>query len=316
MIPKETDRRRNLPLAGSSRFRLFGFAQEYGVESDRRTRVLLNLICGEIIVSMGTHTNKVNVHFWRRALTVLTLAAACAFAPGCASLRGPVPPVCDLSPISLEDVQPATRQDVDAGAVQAETVTAEESQAVVSEPPAKPATTNAPPPSGTDYRVQPLDALRIDVYGEPDISGVFPVSAEGDIRHPLLASVQVAGMSVADVERRFADLLGQHYLVNPRVGVRVEHSTGRRVTILGEIQRPGTYSLPPEQPLTLLGLVATAGGFTDIANPSRVRILRDTGDIKNNTIRVNVNDLLKGRLEQTDITLLPGDVVMIPEAIF
>jgi polysaccharide export outer membrane protein len=230
--------------------------------------------------------------------------------------------VCDLSPIVLDE--PAAAPDV--AVVPPEPVAAAAPSPVpaVESPgpaPRLPAAVPAAVPvalvgGGSDYCVQPLDSLRVDVYGEPDISGVFPVSAEGNVRHPLLESVPVAGRTVAQVERQFLDLLGARYLVNPRVSVRVEHSTGRRVTILGEIKRPGTYTQPPEQPLTLLGLVATAGGFTDISDPKRVRILRAGGEGKENTIRINVNDLLKGRLDQTDIQLLPGDVVMVPEAIF
>ena len=276
----------------------------------------------------------IGLNRWARGWSAGLASAAAAASllggtVGCALLGGrPLPDaVCDVSAVVLDDVAPDS---VSKTTTAASSVPVAPEEVAEPQGPAKAVKTAGDAPmvksgavggtnggsGATDYRIQPLDSVRLDVFGEPDISGVFPVSAEGAVRHPLLGTVPIAGLTVAEAERQMLALLGEKYLVNPRVSVRVEHSTGRRITILGEIKKPGTYSLPPEQPLTLLGLVANAGGFTDIADTKRVRILRDTGDSRDNTIRVNVNDLLKGRLDQTDVKLLPGDVIMVPESIF
>lgn len=174
-------------------------------------------------------------------------------------------------------------------------------------PPTPAAATNAI----TDYLIQPLDLLQIEVFGEPDISRSYPVSATGMIRHPLLDKVHVAGLTVSQVEENLTQLLSRDYLINPRVSVRVTQSTGRQVTLLGEVKKPGTYTIPHEQHLTLLQLVAIAGGFTDLAAINRVSILRDGTRSK-----VNVSDVLKGRPDTTDIELCPGDVVTVPETVW
>lgn len=177
--------------------------------------------------------------------------------------------------------------------------------------------TAAPDGVGDAHLVQPFDSLRIDVFGEADISGDYPVTAEGAIRHPLLGSVPVAGMTLDQVEATLIAKLGRDYLVSPRVTVRMERSSGRQVTILGEVKKPGTYRVSPDDRLSLLRLVALAGGFTDLARVTHVRVIRDRGGEELVT-RVNVSDLLRGRGQDrtADYDLMAGDIVMVPEAVW
>jgi protein involved in polysaccharide export with SLBB domain len=168
---------------------------------------------------------------------------------------------------------------------------------------------------GFAYRIQPFDRLHIEVFGEPDISRTYSVSAAGTVKHPLLDTVQVADRTVEQVEQDITERLQRDFLVNPRVSIRVEQSAGRRVTLLGEVEKTGTLYISPEQRFSLLNVIAAAGGFSDLAAITRVRIIRNV-DGEERVIKVNVDDLLKGRSEQGDVDLLPGDVIMVPETFF
>jgi len=165
------------------------------------------------------------------------------------------------------------------------------------------------------YRVNDGDVLDVDVYKEPDISRAFDVGADGSINHPLLGRVDVAGLTVAEVEARLHDLLEADYLVDPRVSVSIASSTDRPVMIFGEVRNPGAYDVPAGRHLTLLQVIARAGGFTDIAARDRVRIVRLLNG-KEQTIKVRVTDLFRGRDGVTDIDLQAGDVITVPETLF
>ena len=140
------------------------------------------------------------------------------------------------------------------------------------------------------------------------------MAENGTINHPLLGKVAVSGLTLDAVEQRVRDLLAKNYLVDPRVNMSLEHWAERPVIVFGEVKTPGVYEIPPGGKLSLLQLVAQAGGFTDIAASDKVRIVRPkgTGD---ETIRVRVSDLLKGG-DPKDLDLSPGDVVIVPRSMF
>ncbi len=165
------------------------------------------------------------------------------------------------------------------------------------------------------YRICSGDLVRIEVFKEPDISVVFSVSAKGEINHPLLGKVKIAGLSIAETESRIIELLSADYLVDPIVKVTVSNSSLRPVMLFGEVRSPGTYSIEAGKRYTLLQVIARAGGFTDIAARDRVRIVRVI-EGRERVLKVRVSDLLRGRNGLSDIDLKPGDVVTVPETIF
>jgi polysaccharide export outer membrane protein len=166
-----------------------------------------------------------------------------------------------------------------------------------------------------DYRIHPKDDILIEVFGEPEISHIYHVSSDGFINHPLLKKVELVGLTSVEAEEKLRKMLAQDYLVDPRVNLRIKSSLARRVIIFGEVENPGSYEVDHDQPMTLLRIISMAGGFTDLAAVGRVRILRDI-DGEEKTMKIDVADLLKGRLDETDIGLKPGDIITVPETIF
>jgi len=165
------------------------------------------------------------------------------------------------------------------------------------------------------YLVQIGDTVTVDVYNEAELSNEFRVAADGCIHYPLLGRIKVVNMRADAVEKKIRTLLESDYLQHPIVTVSVSGTTARPVMIFGEVREPGTYNVKSSQNLTLLHIISQAGGFTDIAARDKVRIVRLV-DGKEQTIKVRVSDLLRGRDGITDINLKPGDLITVPETIF
>jgi len=170
--------------------------------------------------------------------------------------------------------------------------------------------------SPQEYELQAGDEIDIQVYREPDLSGTFRLKPSGKIRHPLVGSVGLGGKTVKEAEAYFAKRLAKDYLVNPRVIIKMLSTKSSQIILMGEVESPGVYPLPFGEKMTFLQAIAGAGGFTDLASPDRVRIVRGAEGDKHITIRVRVSDLLGGKGEQKDIPLEPNDVIMVPEIIF
>jgi protein involved in polysaccharide export with SLBB domain len=164
--------------------------------------------------------------------------------------------------------------------------------------------------------LQPGDEVDLQIYREPEMSGVFRITPEGAIRHPLAGAMAVSGMTIQEAEAHIAKRLAKDYLVNPRVILKLVSAQSAQIVLLGEVKQPGVYPLPPGDSMTLLQAIAGAGGFTELASPDRILIVRKTPDGKQTTIRVRAASLLKGRGKQRDIPLEPNDVITVPEVRF
>ncbi len=150
-----------------------------------------------------------------------------------------------------------------------------------------------------DYRLGPGDQLRITVFNEPDLTGPYLVSAQGTIAYPLVGSIEAAGLTLAEFSERLQTAL-LTYIRQPNVSVEV--SNYRPFFILGEVQRPGTY--PYSAHLTVPNAVATAGGFTDRANRTRVYV-KHADELEERAYELN-----------NSTPVLPGDTVRIGERLF
>jgi polysaccharide biosynthesis/export protein len=114
------------------------------------------------------------------------------------------------------------------------------------------------------YHVGPGDVLEVEVFDDPDLSGLVTIQHGGEIAFPLLGELEVEGLTVKEVQKTLTDLLAKDYLVNPQVSVRVKDHRSQWVTLVGEVVRPGKYFL--QGPKTLLDLLTEAGGFTTQAS--------------------------------------------------
>lgn len=166
--------------------------------------------------------------------------------------------------------------------------------------------------SSQDYVVGERDVLRITVYDNPDLTTVARVSGEGSILFPLLGEVKVSGLTIPQIAQKLSGLLADGFIVNPQVIVFIEEFRSKKVTIIGEISRPGSYELPG--PTTLLELLSKAGGITKEAGEQTIiKRKLSTGE---QTITVDLRKLIEKGDTSLDMALQDGDSVYIPKAGF
>ena len=164
-----------------------------------------------------------------------------------------------------------------------------------------------------EYTVQPEDVLQISVFEEPDLATKARVSRGGEVVFPMLGRVQVAGLTVSQVQEKLTRLLGEDYLVHPQVQVFLE--TSRNVFVTGEVMKPGSYPTSTEKPTTVMEIITLAGGFTKEAELNGTRIIR-MEDGQRKTIRVRVADIIRKGDKGVDTTVRPDDIVYVPESFF
>jgi len=158
-----------------------------------------------------------------------------------------------------------------------------------------------------DYMITPDDVLEISVYGEPDLSTSVKVSRDGTIGYPLLGNIKAGGLSTRQLERSITDLLEQDYMVNPQVKVFIKEYS--KISILGEVEKPGSYQL--EENLTLTQAIALAGGFNDSADTAKVKIIRSRGNGEDRIIEVNFDDILNKKIQDSEIR--PSDKIVVEQ---
>lgn len=165
---------------------------------------------------------------------------------------------------------------------------------------------------GQDYIVGERDVLRITVYDNPDLTTVARVSGEGTILFPLIGEVKVSGLTIPQIAKKIADLLSDGYIINPQVIVFIEEFRSKKVTIIGEVSKPGLYELPGQT--TLLELLSKAGGLTkDSGDKAIVKRKSIQGE---QTLSVNLRQLIEKGDTTIDVILQDGDSIYIPKAGF
>src|ERR1035437_4012786 len=161
------------------------------------------------------------------------------------------------------------------------------------------------------YVLRPGDVVQVKVYQEEDLASVSRVGKDGTFTMPLVGSVKVGSNTLAEATLIVHDLLVKDYLVNPQVSLNVIEFAKRRFTVLGQVQRPGTYDMPPDESVSLLQAIATAGGYTRIGNPRRITVQRNT-DNTNTLLKLDA-EAMGNKKQQQPFVVLPEDVIIVGE---
>lgn len=160
------------------------------------------------------------------------------------------------------------------------------------------------------YFVGPFDRLAIDVFGIPELAQrEVQVDSEGRISFPLVGEVVVAGKTLAEIEAELVLLLRQAYVRDPQVSVNLKEMVSQRITIEGEVEKPGLY--PVGGPMTLLRAIALAEGTTEFSKLNDVVVFRTVRG-KQYAALYNLNAIRHGAYPDPEI--FPGDIVMVGES--
>ena len=165
------------------------------------------------------------------------------------------------------------------------------------------------------YILTANDQVAVEVFGEDDLRTNGRLNPEGNLSVPLLGSIHLAGLTLTQAASKLTDLYGRDYLVNPRVNVMLLSYAKRRFSILGQVNRPGSYEMPESSPggIDLLEAVALAGGYTRIAAPERITVRRHNGN-GDQVFKVNAKRFTKG--SGGGFFVEPGDTITVGESIF
>lgn len=182
---------------------------------------------------------------------------------------------------------------------------------------------------GEDYKIGGYDVLAITVYGEKDLTmESIRVSADGSISFPLIGRIQVADLNTAEAEKLITQKLAEgDYLIDAHVSVMVTKYESRKFSVLGAVKTPGNYPLQArERVLDGISKANGIGGDLDslgrplVGEAQEAMVIRtlDPGkpDSRKIVINFDLQALLKGKDQLSNIYLADQDVLYIPKADF
>jgi len=165
------------------------------------------------------------------------------------------------------------------------------------------------------YLIGPGDSLTIFVWRNPEVSGNFIVRPDGKVTTSLVEDIDVAGKTPTMLAREIEEQLST-YINNQRVTVSVNNFTGplsEQVRVIGEATNPSAVSY--SEHMTLLDLMIAVGGLTEFADGNGAKLVRVV-DGKQKTFEIKIDDLIRDGDISKNVDMLPGDIVIIPEAWF
>jgi polysaccharide export outer membrane protein len=175
-----------------------------------------------------------------------------------------------------------------------------------------PAVVGVPPDPGSErtYRIGPHDLLKIEVFQVPELTSEERVNEDGNVVMSLIGPVKVGGLTPDEAEQLIAARLGKDHLQNPQVDIFIAEYASQKVTVTGNVKKPGVF--PVAGKTTLLEALALAGGFDEVADKDEVVVFRrqPAGGVK--AYVVDVDAIEEGKLG--DPVIAADDRVVVPKS--
>ena len=177
-------------------------------------------------------------------------------------------------------------------------------------------------PSDYTYKIGPGDSVSIFVWGNPDISTTATVRPDGKITIPLAEDLLASGKTPSQLARVMEKALAK-YVRDPQVVIIVGGGQGvysQQVRIIGQLgggssSHYSAKAFPYKKDMTLLDLVIQIGGLGQYADGNRASIIRNI-DGEPQHFGIRIDDLVDNADLTANVKILPGDIVIIPEAFF
>ncbi len=168
--------------------------------------------------------------------------------------------------------------------------------------------------SKSGYILRANDVVKISVFQEEDLTTEARIAKSGFIVFPLLGSLKLSGKTVEDAVAEITQKLNEDFIINPQVTLAVLDYAVERVTVLGQVQKPGAIEIPDEGRLDVLGAIAMAGGYTEIADAGRVTLRRNVGG-EEKVYKINAKKLASDK-DAKRVYVLPNDTISVGESMF
>jgi polysaccharide export outer membrane protein len=195
------------------------------------------------------------------------------------------------------------------GRVHAQTGPSTPPQATI---PAPSAQANATETASSTYRLQPYDLIDVDVYSEEDLHKPARLGSDGTVLLPLIGSVKVGGLTVAEATDLISKRYASGFVKNPSVLVTVLQYRKSTFSILGQILKPGIYEIPEGTHATIIDAISLAGGYTATAAQNSVTDKRVV-DGKVTTFKIKAGDMAQNP-DAAPFEILPGDTLLVPSS--
>jgi polysaccharide export outer membrane protein len=165
-------------------------------------------------------------------------------------------------------------------------------------------------PASGEYVIGPGDQLNIVVWRNVDLSHAVPVRPDGKITTPLVEDMSAVGKTPTQLARDIESALSK-YVRDPVVTVVVTSFLPGQIRVIGEAEKPQAVTY--RKNMTLLDVMVAVGGMSKAAAGNRTTLLRVANRERFN---VRLDDLLKRGDLSANVEVRPGDVILIPEAVF
>jgi polysaccharide export outer membrane protein len=162
-----------------------------------------------------------------------------------------------------------------------------------------------------DIGLGPGDIFEVRVFDEQQLSGTYRVAPDGMIAFPMIGDIYCAGRTPVQVGKLLEQKLAEGYLRTPQVFVSVKEIASKKVSVIGQVSKQGTF--PFADRMTVIEAITQAGGFTAVAAKDDTVVTRFT-DGNKRTLKVPVEAISEGRA--ANFCIRPGDIVFVPERIF
>jgi polysaccharide export outer membrane protein len=153
------------------------------------------------------------------------------------------------------------------------------------------------------------DVLSISVWNEANLTRSVPVRSDGKISMPLIGEIQASGKTPLQLEQEITEKL-KGFITSPQVNVIVLQINSRKYNVMGEVTKPGMYPLTGTT--TIMDAIAKAGGFRDFAKKTGVYVLRKGPDGREEHLKFNYKDFIKGKNFDQNVEVRPNDTIIIP----
>lgn len=163
-----------------------------------------------------------------------------------------------------------------------------------------------------DYPLGAGDAIRIQVFQNPDLTIETRVSENGSITYPLIGAVDLGGLSLAVAEKKIADALQKGgFIQKPQVNIVLVQIRGNQVAVLGQVNRPGRFPLETAN-TRLSDMIANAGGANSVGDD--VAIVVGTRNGQQFRKQIDIASIFLEEKLQDDIVLQGGDSIYVHRA--
>ncbi len=158
----------------------------------------------------------------------------------------------------------------------------------------------------------PGDVFDVRVYGEKELSSSYRVGSDGTIDFPLVGTVNVVGLTPANVASLLEEaLVERQYLKSPQVSIFVKEYNSKKISVFGQVNKPGTF--PYQDGMSVVEAISIAGGFNSMAKKNDTFVIRV---LEGKKTRFQVPVVSIGQGQVANFVLRPGDILFVPERVF